>query len=277
MLMALLAIGLPTLQMQPGEIFSPQVSGPSTIGSSQGVSTIGWFWVVLQGLQFLLLVLLPIYIVVSLLSKKGRRKLMQDILKIAIIFLLAMWLSEMGPRLTRPEDVSGQQPGFMDFSGTSGNVNAPPSFVANPQPWMLALIIIGAAVLIAAITFYGLKTLFGNGPKTDDHFQDLADQAQAALNVIEAAKIDFDDVVIRCYAEMSQTLQAENGIQRAQAMTTHEFEQELLAKGFPTQPVRQLTQLFEQVRYGHQQPGEDAKQIATDSLREIIDFCRGQA
>jgi hypothetical protein len=183
----------------------------------------------------------------------------------------------MGVRLTQPEETTGLQPGLLDFSSISRDANALPSFDANPQPWMLTLIIVGAAALAAVIVFYGLKSLSGRELVDGPQLLDFADRAQSALEAIEAAKIEFDDVIIRCYAEMSQTLQAENDIQRDQAMTTHEFGQELMAKGFPAGPVQQLTRLFEQVRYGHQQPGEGAKRVATESLREIIDFCRGQA
>ena len=94
---------------------------------------------------------------------------------------------------------------------------------------------------------------------------------------IEEQQAARDPERLNCYAEMSQALQAEKGIRRAQAVTTHEFEKELLTKGFPGRPIQQLTRLFEQVRYGHQQLGDEAKQSAKESLREIIDFCRGQA
>jgi hypothetical protein len=153
----------------------------------------------------------------------------------------------------------------------------PPTFVANPKPWMLPLIMIGAAVLLAGSAFWALKYLSNRRSLDRSPYLDIADNARTALEEIEEANIDFDDVIIRCYAEMSHTLQAENGIQRAQAMTTYEFEQELLARGFPTQPVQQLTQLFEQVRYGRHQPMEFEKQVAAECLGEIIDYCRGQA
>jgi hypothetical protein len=132
------------------------------------------------------------------------------------------------------------------------------------------------AAFVALITFFSLKSLTNTDPAKGDHLQEFADKAQAALNDLEAAKTEFDDVIIQCYAEMSQVLQAERDIHREQAMTTHEFGQELLTKGFPAQPVQQLTHLFEQVRYGHQQLGEGARQSATESLRMIIDFCRRQ-
>jgi hypothetical protein len=187
-----------------------------------------------------------------------------------------MWISEVGGQLAQPDEESGLQPGLLDFTILSGNATALPEFAANPKSWMLILIIIGAAALIAMVTFNGLKSLFNRESMDDPELLEFADKAQAVLDDIEAAKINFDDVIIRCYAEMSQTLQTENGIQRAQAMTTHEFEQELLAKGFPAWPIQRLTQLFEQVRYSHRHPGENAKSAATESLREIIDFCRDQ-
>ena len=109
----------------------------------------------------------------------------------------------------------------------------PPTFVANPKPWMLPLIMIGAAVLLAGSAFWALKYLSNRRSLDRSPYLDIADNARTALEEIEEANIDFDDVIIRCYAEMSHTLQAENGIQRAQAMTTYEFEQELLARGIP--------------------------------------------
>ena len=157
------------------------------------------------------------------------------------------------------------------------NMGNPPDFDANPQPWMLILLVVGIAGAVAAVTFLVLKSLPKRKPAGYPPLQNLADHAQIALDDIEEAKIDFDDVIIRCYAEMNQTLQAENDIRRAQTMTTYEFAQELLEKGFPTRPVEQLTQLFEQVRYGNQQPGEHKKQVAIESLQEIVKFCREQA
>ena len=275
--MILLGISLSALQMQPGEIFSPPISDQSTMSSSRGTVDIGWFWVMIQGFHLFLIIMLPIYILISLLSKKGRRKLLSNILKFVSLFLIVMWISEIGVRLAQPDEQTGLQSGPLDFSTISRNYNPVPNFEANPQPWMLALIIIGAAAMVAGMTFWGLKFLSRTKPAYIPQVQKFAEKAQTALDDIEEAKIDFDDVIIRCYAEMSQILRIESGIQRAQAMTTHEFERELLEKGFPARPVQQLTQLFEQVRYGRQQPGYNEKGVATESLREIIDFCRRQA
>jgi hypothetical protein len=276
-LMVFVGISLSALQMQPGKLFSPLNSSQSVQSQNSGLGDISWFLAVTRGFQIILLLLLPIYLIVSLLSKRGRRKLGLDFLRIMILFLMLMWLSEVGQHFSQADGTEGPQRGFLDFSGILQNAAEAPVFAANPQPWMLTLIIFGVAALAAAIAYYGLKSRSLNKHSGYDPLRELAHRAQTALDEIETAKIEFDDVIIRCYAEMSQTLQAEKGIRRAEAMTPHEFERVLLAKGFPGQPVQQLTQLFEQVRYGRRKLGDHAKQTATDSLREIIAFCRGQA
>jgi hypothetical protein len=276
LLMVLLGISLPMLQLQSGIIFSPPQSEGTFYSSSSGYGDISWLMVLIQGAQIILIILLPVYIVIGLLSKSGRRKLLMDILKILVVFLLLMWMSEAGGQLTQADEQLDIQIGDMDFAASFEDGTPFPEFEANPQPWMLPLIILGAAGLVALIAYFSLKFFAKRRAADGASLREFANKAQAALDDIEGGIIDFDDVIIRCYAEMSQTLLAEKGIQREQSMTTHEFGQELLAKGFPRLPVQRLTQLFEQVRYGRQQPGESAKMIATESLREIIYFCKGQ-
>jgi len=275
LLMVILSISLSMLQMQPGKFFLPQFSGQATSGSNQELGDLSWVLILLRGLQLLLIILLPIYLIVGLLSKRGRRNLWIDLVKIIVPFLIIMWISEVSNQLPRNEEQGGLPPGSLDFSNLSGNATVLPDFEANPQSWMLILIIISAAVLVAAVTFFGLRALSKREATYDGEFQELASRAQAALDDIEDNQLEFDDVIIRCYAEMSQALQAEKGIKRKEAVTPHEFEKELLAKGFPSHPVKQLTKLFEQVRYGRQQLGKDAKGRAVESLHEIIAFCKG--
>lgn len=275
-LMALLAVGLPTLHMQSGKLFLPQFSEQSTPNTNQNWGDLSLFLIVVWGLQIMLLLLLPIYIVLNLLTKRGRRRLLVDTLKIAFVLLIVIWISDIGEELSLSEEQIGLQSDFFDVSSISENANTLPEFEPDPQAWMLALIIVGVAALVGLITFFSLKSLTRRGTADGDHLQKFADTAQATLNDLEAAQFEFDNVIIQCYAEMTLVLQAERGLRREQAMTTHEFGQELLAKGFPARPVQQLTNLFEQVRYGHQQLEEGARQSAMESLRNIVDFCRQQ-
>jgi hypothetical protein len=277
LLMVVLGVSLPMLQMERGQVFSLQGPTQPVSGASQTLYDFSWLYIILQGFQVLLLILVFVYVVISLFDKNARRRLLKDLLRIALLFILMQFfLKNWQPRL-QPEDTEMLPSGLLDSSEFSGEIVPPSIFEANPQPWMFPLIAVVAAVLLALVTFGVLLLLSKRLRQDQPQFLNIANNAQKALDEIEEARFEFSDVIIRCYAEMSQTLKDENGIERSQAMTTHEFEQDLLSRGFPAWPVQQLTRLFEQVRYGRQQTGEPEKQIATESLREIIAFCRRQA
>lgn len=270
LLMVLLAINLPALQMRPGESFTLQSSEPVYFDASRNSMESGWSWILIQGLVIALFILLPVYIVIGLLSEEGRKKLLANVLLITLILLFVMWLSNINLPPTL-------QPGSESLSDPEFDTVTSPNFVADPEPWMLPLIITAAAVLLTFSAFLAKKFLSNRMSSEKLAYMDIADHARKTLDEIEEAKISFDDVIIRCYVEMNHTLQDEKGIHRAEAVTTNEFQQELLARGFPSRPVKRLTQLFEQVRYGRQQIMDNEKQVAVDCLGEIIDYCRGQA
>jgi hypothetical protein len=277
LLMVLLAISLPALQMQSGEIFSLQPSELPSFGSSQESEDFSWILGLIQGLVIALFILLPVYIVIGLLSKEGRKKLLVDALIITLSLLIAMWLLNLNLPIMQSDEPLLPQPEINSLPELELDTFTPPTFEANPKPWMLTLIVIATAVLLAGCVFLALRLLSNRTSLERSPYLELADNAQTTLKEIEEAEMDFDDVIIRCYAKMSHTLQVENGIQRAQAMTTTEFEQGLLARGFPAEPIKKLTQLFEQVRYGRQQPMEFEKQVAVECMGDIIDYCRGLA
>jgi hypothetical protein len=57
-------------------------------------------------------------------------------------------------------------------------------------------------------------------------------------------------------------------------MTTREFENLLEIAGVPHNPIHQLTQLFEAVRYGNWQPNPIDEQKAIHCLEAIMLFSR---
>jgi len=73
---------------------------------------------------------------------------------------------------------------------------------------------------------------------------------------------------------MSRILSQERGIQRHHDMTPREFERRLAAVGLPERHVRQLTRLFERVRYGAREAGEAEEQQAITCLTVIAEACR---
>ena len=278
LLVALMALSLASIEMKPGEIITLQSSEEASFGANQPPMDVDWFFIFLQGGLIILIILSLVHVLISLFDKEARRKLFKTLIKYGLLMLLIFSLS----KLVLPDTLLDSQPleiqpGIAEIPELTGEVVDPSNFEVATQSWMLLAIICGTAAIAAAITYWVLKLLFKRESDGYDRYSELAVKAQAALKDIESAKIDFDDVIIRCYAEMSQALQTEKGIKRKQAVTPNEFEEELLAKGFPPHPVQQLTQLFVRVRYGHQELGEDAKERATESLREIIAFCRGPA
>jgi len=103
----------------------------------------------------------------------------------------------------------------------------------------------------------------------------LLKEAETALDAITMGE-NPQNVVIRCYFQMIRTLEEERGIERSYSMTTREFEDWLESNGFPIAPVRQLTRLFEKVRYGAQLTVKDGEETAVESLKEIIQFCKSE-
>ncbi|MBN1178908.1 MAG: DUF4129 domain-containing protein, partial [Anaerolineae bacterium] len=102
--------------------------------------------------------------------------------------------------------------------------------------------------------------------------QQLGEEAQEAIDQL-CAGADLKDVVLRCYVDMSHTLQESKGIERDKAMTPREFEQHLMNTGLPHEHVQQLTRLFEAVRYGAKHLGETEQQQAIRCLSAIVETC----
>jgi hypothetical protein len=73
---------------------------------------------------------------------------------------------------------------------------------------------------------------------------------------------------------MVRILNEQRGIQRRKHMTPREFEIRLEEAGFPGEPVRQLTRLFEQVRYGAKALGAQEERQAVACLTAIVEASR---
>jgi hypothetical protein len=97
-----------------------------------------------------------------------------------------------------------------------------------------------------------------------------AEKARQAL----MAGLDLKEVIVKCYQQMSLALEQEQGIAREDFMTTREFENLLEAAGLPHDPIHQLTQLFEAVRYGKWQPHLLDEQKAINCLEAIMFYSR---
>lgn len=102
--------------------------------------------------------------------------------------------------------------------------------------------------------------------------RELADITRTTLDDLSAGK-DWEDAVVRCYAQMNTVVGIRPGLRRQQAMTTSEFAVRLEQAGLPGEPVRRLTRLFEAVRYGSRKSRPEEAHEAVNYLTAILHYC----
>lgn len=127
--------------------------------------------------------------------------------------------------------------------------------------WLVGIGLLVSSVLLGIWIFAPSKR-----PTIIDLVELEAEKARQAL----MAGLDLKDVIINCYRQMSLALEKDQGIEREYFMTTREFENLLEATGIPHDPIHQLTQLFEAVRYGNWQPQLLDEQKAINCLEAIV-------
>jgi hypothetical protein len=149
-------------------------------------------------------------------------------------------------------------------------------FPANPPWWTAWVMAIGLALLVSAVLVVTGWLIWRSRLKPTDSLQQLAREAQGALDALKGGA-ELRDTVMRCYFEMSRVVSEERGIRRERAMTPREFEERLGELGLPERDVVQLTRLFEGVRYGSKVTGEREADQAVASLSAIVDACRSAA
>jgi membrane protease YdiL (CAAX protease family) len=139
-----------------------------------------------------------------------------------------------------------------------------------PVPPLL-LWLVGAGLLVTGILI--AIWIFGSPAKRATTIDIVSLEAEKAWQELKAG-LGLKDVIIKCYRQMSRALAEEQGIERKESMTAREFENLLEAAGVPYDPVHQLTQLFEAVRYGHWQPNPIDEEKAIHCLEAIVLYTR---
>ena len=136
-------------------------------------------------------------------------------------------------------------------------------------PLLLWLVGIGLLVAIALIGAW----LFASPTKRVATIDIVGLEAEKAWQALKTG-LDLKDVIAKCYRQMSLAVEKEQGLEREASMTTGEFEDLLEAAGIPHDPIHQLTQLFEAVRYGNWRPNPSDEQKAIDCLEAIMLYSR---
>jgi hypothetical protein len=162
-----------------------------------------------------------------------------------------------------------------NFSGeysevpTPSSIDLPVAPLGAPPQLLIQFVIVGIVLGCGLIAIMMMKRWLAPTRIEDELLQD----AEEAVKALQDG-MDLENAIIRCYLQMTRSIQKERGLERNYSMTVQEFEHWLVGIGFPTIPLQQLTSLFEKVRYGKQQINNFDEQIAIQSLNEIIKFCQ---
>lgn len=259
-LVALIAAGLPQLELRPGLPF-PEAEG----GVGGGLPLAGEPLMdsplrAVYGLG-IILGMLMLYLVYKMITGVPWKELLQPSIFFALLIitltgLLLSLIVAISPRgLGVEEAYLPPTPEPL----VTGPLGAPP-------PALIWLVWAGLALLVTLLVI-GLVRWMRPRRQPDR----LAREAGQALQSLRDG-LDLKSVILRCYQQMSQALQDEQGLERDQAMTAREFERLLTERGVPTGPVQQLTRLFEAVRYGRQEPSTQEEQQAVDCLSAILAY-----
>lgn len=270
LLLLILAMSLPNLVLAPGERFSlreplPQVAEPEVV--IPGGQVLLWIF---QGIAALAVILLPFYIVYSLLTSEGRQRLLADIIVVVLLFAVASYLG------ARPLVEDGQQQVIpLGDAEDLRNVSVlpPARFPENPPVWVALLVILSVSALIAAIAFMVLWFIRQRAPRSIFPEDLVAEAAQRTIESLQGGD-DFRVVILQCYREMSRVVRDQRGMAREIAMTPREFTDRLVSGGLPREPIETLTRLFEQVRYGKIRSGAHEESLAIACLNEIVNACK---
>jgi hypothetical protein len=271
--MLLLSTGLSGLGFLPGRQFS-LANPPSEMESPPPLPGQDIFLFLVRVVYFVALALLPVLIIWLIVSPEARKAVLKYLLRLLPIFII-LYLT-----LGRLRGILGTavEPAVQGVaSPADGLAGSSPTdtFASSPSQWLVLVASLGVALLLM-ILVAGIAWSIWRRRRLRHPLERLAQEAQNALDALWAGG-DLRNIVIRCYLEMSRVVSEQCGIRRNQDMTPREFERYLEEKGLPDEPVRQLTRLFEEVRYGTMIPGEDEKRRAVASLTAIVKVCGGAA
>jgi hypothetical protein len=208
------------------------------------------------------------YVLVN--PRKGSAMVAALVLAIALVFIALQFPNGLQEAAQEPIELL---PG--EGNETSGGQNDAQNDSSGPSPVLLAAVLGG--LLIAMVLVLRRvkdeeddeKEETGGTGSTEDDAVALGEIAGRAADRIEdgpeSADEDAQNEVYRAWREMTRQLDIEN----AETTTPREFQQRAADAGMASEDVRELTGLFEEVRYGGESATEDREQRAVGVLRRI--------
>jgi hypothetical protein len=225
-------------------------------------------------LGFWALVIMMFALIAMLLSPDGRKRLLRMLFRVVVTYWVLYFLFKRYPQLlTR-----------LSMAFTPSNENAPTGSVDSVPPptftppastsWMTYAVSL-AIVVLAAFFLWRLYAAWRAAVRSSAHEQPvhkLARIARASLQDLTSGR-DSTDVILNCYFRMGDVVAEKRNLNRDISMTPQEFAARLERAGLPGDAVKQLTRLFESVRYGGQRSSPVMVNEAVACLTSILHYC----
>lgn len=271
MLVIVLVMNLSTLRLFPGSSFSLGQTDIMLPGVSEPIPGNQTDLFVLRGLVALACILLPPYILYSLMSTKGRQRLITNII-ILLLLLASAYLIKSSSRSHFDAAPMNMDDYSREYPADEGDT---PVFSAGKAPPLLTVLALVVALVVGvAAAGVGMQFLFQQRINRTQHpsVHALAAAAQDTIDSLRGGG-DFRIAIIRCYYEMNRVVREQRGLARSATMTPREFEMYLVGRGLPQSALETLTRLFEQVRYGSVAINSGDETMAFTCLSEIVNIC----
>jgi NADH:ubiquinone oxidoreductase subunit 3 (subunit A) len=217
------------------------------------------------------LVFAPVAVLYLLISPKHRKRAFQKIIFLSVLFTFSCLLL-----YARPDLIEGVIPYLtLPPVPTAEWLSGEPAtqFIPDPPQWLIFVVSLGLIASIVAVIIIISRFILRRRSSSDDPLQHLAQDALEAVEDLQAGT-NLRDIVMRSYYKMACVAVEMGGIRRSSDMTPQEFAQILKDAGLPNEPLRQLTRLFEDVRYGAKVPSEKDERQAVRCLTTIAEACR---
>jgi hypothetical protein len=159
---------------------------------------------------------------------------------------------------------------------SSGGTLGAAAETAVSQPSTLLLVVLVVLILAAIVLLYVASAddvvegyMDREPDEEEDQQTDIAAVGRVAGEAADRIETGdaFDNEVFRAWAEMTEHL----AVEHPESSTPAEFATAAVDAGMQPDDVRELTDLFEEVRYGDRDVTEERERRATDALRRIED------
>lgn len=180
-----------------------------------------------------------------------------------VVFLLYALLSRVSPGLSETSEFGI---GDDEARGGGGDVGGESLVSTEPTPVAVLFVLLAMAAIVGVAVLYGRDADAGERSEHDggETAAAVGRAAGRAADRIETAD-GTENEIYRAWAEMAGLVDAPD----PGTKTTAEFADAAVESGLAADDVRDLTRLFERVRYGTDDPTPEAEQRAVELFRRI--------